>query len=51
MLAKEARNRWQVEKLRLVEKNLYDAAKSLKMRPMPESPFGLTEMVWPTIAG
>jgi len=44
MLAKEARGRWRVKQLRLVEKNLYDAAKSLKMGPMPESPFGLTEM-------
>ncbi len=43
MLAKEARNRWQTEQLKLVEKKLNDAAKSLKMRPMPESPFGLTE--------
>ncbi len=44
MLAKEARNRWQTEQLKLVEKKLYDAAKSLKMGPMPESPFGLTEL-------
>lgn len=44
MLAKEARNRWQTEQLKLVEKKLNDAAKSLKMSPMPESPFGLTEL-------
>lgn len=44
MLAKEARSRWPVEQLRLVEKKLYDAAKSFKMGPMPESPFGLTEL-------
>ncbi|WP_314402640.1 pentapeptide repeat-containing protein [Stenotrophomonas rhizophila] len=44
MLAKEARNRWQTEQLKLVEKKLSDAAKSLKMGPMPESPFGLTEL-------
>lgn len=44
MLAKEARNRWQTEQLKLVEKKLNDAAKSLKMGPMPESPFGLTEL-------
>lgn len=44
MLAKEARSRWQVEQLRLVEKKLYDAVKSFKFGPMPESPFGLTEL-------
>lgn len=44
MLAKDARQRWQDEQLMLVNKKLYDAAKSLKMGPMPESPFGLTEL-------
>ncbi len=44
MLAKEVCGRWQGKEVRLVEKNLDDAAKLLKMGSMPESPFGLTEM-------
>lgn len=39
----EARNRWQVEQLKLVERVLSDASRSYKMGPMPVSPFGLTQ--------
>lgn len=43
MQAKQARGRWQTEQLRAVEERLHEAARSMRMRPMPESPFGSTE--------
>lgn len=39
----EARSRWQIEQLKLVERVLSDASRSYKMGPMPESPFGVTQ--------
>lgn len=42
MQAKDARGRWQAEHLRSVGRRLSDAAKSMRMGAMPESPFGLT---------
>lgn len=43
MQAKDARARWQAEQLQLAGRRLLDAAKSMKMDAMPESPFGLTD--------
>ena len=43
MQAKDARARWQAEQLQRVGRALHDAAKSMRMRAMPESPFGLTD--------
>lgn len=43
MQAKDARGRWQAEHLRSVGRRLSDAAKSMRMGAMPESPFGLTD--------
>ena len=43
MQAKDARARWQAEQLQLAGRHLLDAAKSMRMGPMPESPFGRTD--------
>ncbi len=43
MQAKDARARWQAEPLQLAERHLHDAAKSMRMGSMPESPFGRTD--------
>lgn len=43
MLAKEARLRWSEDQLKLVEKQLFEAARSFKQGPMPDSPFGVAE--------
>lgn len=43
MKVKEARARWQAEQLQLIEGRLRDAAKSMRMGVMPESPFGRTD--------
>lgn len=43
MQAKDARARWQAEQLQLAGRRLLDAAKSMRMGAMPESPFGLTD--------
>jgi hypothetical protein len=40
MKAKEARARWQVEQLQLIEGRLRDATRSVRMAAMPGSPFG-----------
>lgn len=43
MQAKDARARWQAEQLQLAERHLHDAANSMRMGFMPESPFGRTD--------
>lgn len=43
MQAKDARARWQAEQLQLAGRRILDAAKSMRMGAMPESPFGLTD--------